>query len=166
MRPDRFQTLMTNALPSVPGITKAETFADTGHDRSPYGLVLHHANGARTFWQVVATSRTGDNYAQPEGQPVTGERQAELPIPDLTGDRVATSDIEAAITGAFTRADTAGEAARVERYSEREAPGAITRGLTIDFHDTSRIYVYGLASLRQGETQVRENRAFQVDATV
>lgn len=164
MRPNRFQTLMQDHLPQVPGIIKVETFADAGHDRSRWGLVVHHANGAQTRWQIVATSRPGDDYAQPEREPVLAEQQAERPIPDLTGGKVATADVEAAIAAVFTRADR-GEAARIERYSTRKQPGAISHGLTIDFHDTSRIFVYGLAALPSGGSQ-RGLVDFQVPATV
>jgi hypothetical protein len=164
MRPDRFQTLMREHLSTVPGITKVDTFEEAGHDRSRYGLVVHHHNGAETWWQIVAISRTGDDYSQPEAGPEIAERQAELSIPDLTGSRVDTARVEEAIAAVFTHAD-GGEAAHVERYSTRDPRGAITHGLTIDFHDASRIFVYGLASPRQGE-RPQENRYYQMDATV
>jgi hypothetical protein len=166
MRPDRFQTLMSDHLPSVPGIAKTETFADAGYDHSQYGLILHHEKGARSYWQIVATARPGDSYDRPEDEPVTGDRMPEQALPDLSGDQVATAEVEAAIAAAFTRADGAGEATTIERYSRREQPGAISHGLTVDFHDGSRIYVYALATLRRGEEHIRENRHFKVEATL
>lgn len=165
MRPDRFQSLLLDHLPSVPGITKAVSFADSGYDRSLYGVVLHHHNGACTWWQPVATSRTGDDYAKPEGVPVTGERVLEMPLPDLTGPHIETSEVEAAIAATLTRADAAGEIARIQRYSLREQPGATSHGLTVDFHDTSRIFVYGLAATRQGH-QPSAHHLFKIGATV
>jgi hypothetical protein len=165
MRPDRFQTLLTNQLPSVPGILKAVTFADAGHDRSKHGIVLHHHNGTRTWWQIIATSRGGDDYAQPEATPATGERLPELPVPDLSGASVPTSEVEAALVAVLTHADTAGETARIDRYSLRETPGAVSHGLTVDFYDGSRIFVYGVASAREGR-ELRPSDYFKIDATV
>ncbi|WP_042400117.1 hypothetical protein [Streptacidiphilus carbonis] len=164
MRPDRFQTLLANHLPALPGITKTETFADAGHDRSPYGLVIHHDNGARTWWQITATSRPGDVYSQPEGEPVTGERQAELPMPNLAGERVDTAAVEGAIAAVLLQADAAGEVAAMLRYSQRENPGAISHGLTVHFHDGSKIFVNGLAASRGSEP--RPSSYFKLDAHV
>jgi hypothetical protein len=165
MRPDRFQNLLVHHLTAVPGILKAQSFTDAGHDRSRYGLVIDHHTGSRTWWQITATSRNGDDYAQPESQPVTGERQAELPVPDLTGGSVPTADVEAAIAAVLLQADTAGEIAWLQRYSTRPQPGAISHGLSVEFHDTSKIYVNGLASTKQGR-EPRTHDLFKIDATV
>lgn len=150
MRPDRFQTLITKHLALVDGITKAQTFADAGHDRSQYGFVLHHHTGTASWWQIVATSRTGDDYSQPEAPAATGERPVQIPVPDLTGSPVATSDVEAAIAAVLLDADQASETAKIELYSLRETPGAISHGLTVEFHDGSKIFVYGLGSAPSG----------------
>lgn len=150
MRPDRFQTLITKHLALVDGITKAQTFADAGHDRSQYGFVLHHHTGTASWWQIVATSRTGDDYSQPEAPAATGERPVQIPVPNLTGSPVATSDVEAAIAATLLAADEDGETARVSLYSLRETPGAISHGMSVDFHDGSKIFVYGLGSAPSG----------------
>jgi hypothetical protein len=150
MRPDRFQTLLTKHLAEVDGILKAQSFHDAGHDRSQYGIVLHHHTGTATWWQIVATSRTGDDYSQPEAPAVTGERPVQIAVPNLTGSPVATTDVEAAIAATLLAADQAGETARIQLYSLRDTPGAISHGMTVDFHDTSRIFVYGLGSAPSG----------------
>ena len=166
MRPDRFQTILLNHLPAVPGITKTVSFADAGHQRSPYGVIIHHHhNGASTWWQITATSRAGDDYAQPETAPVTGERVLEIPVPDLTAKQIETAEVEAALAAVLAAADTAGETARIQRYSLREKPGAISHGLTIEFHDTSKIYVNGLAATRQGQ-EPRKHDLFKIAETV
>lgn len=165
MRPDRFQTLVINQLIDVPGIKKAESFDNTGNAPSSYGLVIHHDHGVCTWWQIAATSRPGDDYSQPEGTPATGERQAVPALPDLTGTKIPADAIEATLAAALLHADTAGEVARIARYSQRNEPGAVSHGLTIGFHDGSKIFVNGLGATRPGE-QPRKHDLYKTPATV
>lgn len=165
MRPDRFQTLLTTHLEQVPGIRKAQSFAEAGHHRSQYGIVLHHHTGTASWWQIVATSRTGDDYSQPEAPAATGERPMQIPVPPLTGSPVATSDVEAAIAATLLAVDEDGETAKVELYSLRETPGAIRHGLTVDFHDGSKIFVYGLGSAPSGR-DLRTSDHFKIPEAV
>lgn len=167
MRPLRFQAFLADTAAAVPGITAVRTFADAGHTAHPYGLITQLETGGSVWWQVIGASAPGDRYTADEPAPVTGERPAQLTAPTLQpGQRgVPVTDVEMALAAGLTAADTAGEIATVTRYSTQEPQPAVKYGLSVDFHDGSRIFVNALATLRQGESDPGR-RLYQADATV
>lgn len=167
MRPQRFQTLLADTAAAIPGITAVRTFADAGHDAHRYGVITQLDTGGSVWWQVIGASAPGDQYTGEEPEPVTGERPTQLTPPALQpGQRgVQVADVEMVLAAGLIAADTAGEIATVARYSTQEPPPVVKYGLTVDFHDGSRIFVNALATLRQGESDPGR-RLYEADATV
>ena len=137
MRPDRFLKQLTATALTVPGVTRAEPVPDDERSKRPYLLAIE-AGGKTTRWQVVAVSAPGDKYGEPEREPVTGPPPtAPVAAPAAVG---SPDQVEAALIAALLTADS-GEIAAVDRYSQRNTPGAIAHGATILFHDGSKIFL-------------------------
>ncbi|MBF9071803.1 hypothetical protein [Streptacidiphilus fuscans] len=136
MRPDRFQPLLISAAQSIPGVT-ATTLADAGNTTYPYGVSIQ-SGGKASRWQIVATSAPGDRFDQPEPEPVLGDK------PAAPGQATATegtpAHLKAALAEAVLAADP-GEIAAVDLYSRRAEPPKTGHGMTLVFHDASKIYL-------------------------
>lgn len=136
MRPLRFQQLLLDAASGIPGVVRAATLADAGHTTHPFGIAVE-AGGRTTKWQVVGLSAPGDQYSQPERDPVLGEKLPARETPELTSD-LAT--VERALVAAVLAAD-AGEIAAVDIYSGQPTPPAVGHGATFGFHDGSKVFL-------------------------
>ncbi|MEY9839694.1 hypothetical protein [Streptacidiphilus sp. EB103A] len=137
MRPDRFLKHLTATALTVPGVTRAEPVPDDERSKRPYLLAVE-AGGKTTRWQVVAVSAPGDKYGEPGSEPVTGPPPAALvTAPAAVG---SPDQVEAALLAALLAAD-GGEIAAVDPYSQRATPRAIAHGVTILFHDGSKIFL-------------------------
>lgn len=138
MRPDRFAQLLASAARTIPGVTRAEPVPEAdGRSKRPFVLAVE-AGGKTTRWQVVATSAPGDKYAEPEREPVLGEKPAApaaMAMPEGSPEQP-----EQALVAALLEADS-GEIAAVDLYSRRPEPPAIGHGATIMFHDGSKIFL-------------------------
>lgn len=136
MRPDRFEHTLLVAAQTIPGVTAA-VFAEAGHTKHPRGVSLT-SGGKTSRWQIVATSAPGDRFDQPEAEPVLGDKPA--PPAPATAQEGTPEHLEAALAAALLAADP-GEIAAIDLYSRRAEPPKIGHGLTLTFHDGSKIYV-------------------------
>ena len=137
MRPERFQRLLLDAAATIPGVS-AESLADSGYTRHPYGIVVEAA-GRTSRWQVVSV-HPGDNYAEAERPPMLGEHLPAREIPAVTGDPAT---VEAALVAAVLRMD-AGEFSAVRCYSEQETVPAVGHGAAFDLHSGARVYIQAI----------------------
>lgn len=136
MRPDRFTQLLLTAARSLPD-TSAELVTEDGRHLRPY-LVSVTSGGKRSLWQVVATSAPGDKYAEPEKEPVYGEKPE--PPAEMVMPAGSPEQLEHALVAAVLQAD-AGEIAGVDLYSRRPEPPAVRYGATILFHNGAKIFL-------------------------
>ncbi|MFD5610574.1 hypothetical protein [Kitasatospora sp. NPDC127060] len=137
MRPARFQQLLLSAAAALPGAA-AKTFADSGHSRHPYGVVVVGPGGRTSLWQVVVVSANGERWeGDSDPEPVLGEK----PVgPEMPVDLKDLAAIEHGLVAALLAADP-GEIAAVEVYSARSVPPAVGHGATLDLHDGSRAFI-------------------------
>ncbi|WP_327066852.1 hypothetical protein [Kitasatospora sp. NBC_01302] len=137
MRPDRFQRLLLDAAATIPGVT-AKALADTGYSRHPYGIAVEAA-GKTTRWQAVSVA-PGDNYTQPERDPILGERLPGREVPAVTDDPAT---VEQALVAALINADP-GEFSAVDLYSERPEPPAVRYGAAFELHSSAKVYLQAI----------------------
>lgn len=163
MRPERLQAVLADAARHIPAVDGVKTLADAGHTEHPYGIVTHLQSGAQAWWSFTVQSRPGDDYGQPEQEPVTGARPEPIDMPALSGEPVALSYLEQALASQLLQLDEAGEIKAVGLLSS--GSGAIPFGLRIDFHDTAKAFVNSLATVRAGQDSPR-GRWYEVPATV
>jgi hypothetical protein len=163
MRPDRLQTVLADAARHIPAVDGVKTLADAGHSEHPYGIVTHLQSGAQAWWSFTVQSRPGDDYAQTEQEPVTGDRPEPIDMPVLADGPVALSYLEQALASQLLQLDKAGEIKAVSLLST--GGGAIPFGLRIDFHDTAKAFVNSLATVGVGQNSPR-GRWYEVPATV
>ncbi|MFI9274641.1 hypothetical protein ACIGXM_28625 [Kitasatospora sp. NPDC052896] len=71
------------------------------------------------------------------------ERLAPQPLPELSGGKVATAQVEQALLTALAEADTDGQVVRADRYSTRPTAPAVGYGITVDTADTWRLFIPG-----------------------
>ncbi|MFF1909491.1 hypothetical protein [Kitasatospora sp. NPDC058218] len=136
MRPARVQHLLLDAAAALPGAS-ARTFADAGHERHPFGVVVD-ADGRTSRWQVAVVNAPGETWgAEDDPVPVLGEKPPAMEIPTLTND-LAT--VERALIAQLLATDP-GQIASVELYSSLPKPPAVGYGATIAFHDGSRAFI-------------------------
>jgi hypothetical protein len=147
MRPERFNHLLTAAAQKAGA--DARTLDEAGHTDHRYGVAMRAGSG-QVWWSFTAAGAPGDKYSEPEAAPVSGPRPEPVTAPAL-GPKVTIADLEIALASALLELDEHAEIATIDRYSTRENPGAIPYGLTIGFHSGARIYLNGLATIRQGE---------------
>jgi hypothetical protein len=134
MRPARFQQLLLDAAATIPGVG-AKSFADAGHSRHPYGVVVEAA-GKTSRWQVVSVS-PGDDYSKPERDPILGEHLPDREMPAVTADP---GTVEAALVAAVLRMDV-GEFSRVELYTDREPQPVVGYGAVFELHSGAKVYI-------------------------
>ncbi|MFF2819569.1 hypothetical protein ACFVT9_29120 [Kitasatospora cineracea] len=122
MTPADLQKLLVNHLPSVPGIASAQPWSE-----SPYGVVVTVAGAGAVYWTITGASNT----AAPEGASGLGPQS----VPELTGGKAATADVEQALLTALAAGADQGHVLRAERYSTRPQPPAVRYGITVDTAD-------------------------------
>ncbi|MFE2727042.1 hypothetical protein [Kitasatospora sp. NPDC059327] len=136
MRPARVQHLLLDAAAALPGAT-ARTFADAGHTRHPFGVVVD-TGGRTSRWQVAVLNAPGETWSdEDDPAPVLGEKPPAMEIPALTNDPAT---VERALIAQLLATDP-GEIASVDLYSTRPTPPAVGHGATITFHDGSRAFI-------------------------
>lgn len=137
MRPARLQQLLLDAAAPIPDVS-ARSFADAGHSRHPYGIVVEAA-GRTSRWQVVSV-HPGDNYQESERLPTLGEHLPEREVPTVTSD-LAT--VEAALVAAVLRANP-GEFSAVRCYSQQETVPAVGHGAAFDLYSGAKVYIQAI----------------------
>lgn len=137
MRPDRFQRILVDVAPSIPGVNGVKTLAETGDTTYPYGVALDVGSNRPSRWQIVAQSALGDRYEQPEPEPKMGEP---IPKPEVGSAGSDPASIVKALVAAVVTADP-GEIRSYDLYTERPTPPAVGQGATIEFYDGSRIFI-------------------------
>jgi hypothetical protein len=133
VRPTRFQDFALQLAQNDPQSGTAATLKDAGDSKHPYGLAVK-LEGREARFQFIAYSVPGDNYDAPEtpveGDPVPlDERRADGPegwLADL-------------LAGSGSR-----EICGIKQWSLRENPADRRNGLTVEFHDGSKIYARAL----------------------
>ncbi|CAM5502937.1 MULTISPECIES: hypothetical protein [Streptomyces] len=133
MRPARFQDFALQLAQTDPNAGAAATLKDAGDKKHPYGLAVK-LGGRDARFQFIAYSVPGDNFDVPEtvveGDLVPlDERRAEGPEGWLMG----------LLADSGSR-----EIATIEQWSLREDPADRRNGLTVEFHDGSKIYARAL----------------------
>ncbi|GAB2696239.1 hypothetical protein [Kitasatospora kifunensis] len=134
MRPHRFQQLLLDAAATIPGL-KAAALAATGYTRHPYGIAVEAA-GKTTRWQAVSVA-PGDDYKQPERDPILGEKIPEREVPAVTSDPAT---VEQALVAALIKVDR-GEFSAVDVYSARSVSPAVGFGAAFDLHSSAKAYL-------------------------
>jgi hypothetical protein len=169
MRPARFEALLADAARHVPVVDGVKTLADAGHTEHPFGVAVHLRDGSQAWWSFTVQSRSGDSYAEPESEPISGERPEPIAMPDFPADPVEMSDLELALAAQLLALDTNAEIKEIQRFSQRPDKGAIPYGLKVVFHpggsDTAKAFVNSLATVRPGQDAPR-GRWYEVPATV
>jgi hypothetical protein len=165
MRPDRFQQLLAEANRHIPAVDAVKTLADAGHTEHPYGVATQLAGGAQVWWSFTVESRPGDRFAEPEGEPVAGDRPTPIEMPQVAGGSVKMTDLEQALASQLLALDEHAEIKAVQRFSSAEGARGIPFGLRVDFHDSSKAFVNSLATVRAGQTTPRGSW-YEVPATV
>lgn len=133
MRPARFQDFVLQLAQNDPAAGTAATLQEAGHTKHPYGIAVT-LDGRPTRLQFIAYSVPGDNYDTPEtaveGDPVPlDERRADGPEGWLAGILAASGSRE--ICG-------------IQQWSLRKNTATQQKGLTVEFHDGSKIYARAL----------------------
>ncbi|MEF9883442.1 hypothetical protein [Streptomyces sp. P9-A4] len=131
MRPQRFTDYVLDLAKNAPSATRVQTLAEVGDAQRPFGLAITTANG-ETRWQFVGQLPDGEKHTGFTDQPVTG-----TPAPTL-GDPAAADSPEAWLAAVLAGAECP-EISAIGRWSTSSETGA-QRGITVDFHDGSRIF--------------------------
>lgn len=165
MRPMRFEPFLRDLLMQDGQVKDVQTVSDASYTRHPYGLIVTYQTGARALLQIVATGRPGDKYDETEDI-VHGDAPEPVAVPDvIDGGKVQMASADRHILALILNSGNA-EISRGEAYSTREGASTVPYGATIDFHDTSRIYVYVVQALPAGRDQWPSGGEFQVPAAV
>ncbi|WP_263170713.1 hypothetical protein [Streptomyces sp. SCSIO ZS0520] len=167
MRPQRFEKFLRSLLEQDGNVKEVQTAAESGHTKHPYGLAVTYRTGARVLLVWMATAAPGDNYEGEEAIVEGDPSPPPAPMPDdlLDGGKVKLAAVDkhmaALILGAGNQ-----EIAAADIYSTREKRGAIPYGVTLDFHDTSRLYLYVIHALPQGRDGWPNGGEYEVPAAV
>lgn len=165
MRPPRFEALLADAARHVPVVDGVKTLADAGHTEHRFGVVTHLSDGAQLWWSFTVMARPGDQYSEPEGAPVSGDKPAAQEMPAVPSGSIPDSYLEEALAAALLQVDHGSEIKAIRRFSDRVPATAIPFGLTVDFHDGAKAFVNSLAAVRSGQSSP-SGRWYEVPATV
>ncbi|MFJ1756496.1 hypothetical protein [Kitasatospora sp. NPDC088134] len=127
MIPAELQQLLVDQLPTVPGVVSAAPW-----EERPYGIAVT-VGAAASYWTITGASST----AAPEGANGIGPQ----PVPELTGGKVRTAEVEQALLAALAAGAGEGQVLRAERYSTRPEPPSVRYGATIDTDDRWRLFI-------------------------
>lgn len=145
MRPDRFERLLADAI-NQDGRLSARTYVEAEFTRTRRGIIATTPGGTPINLQIAARSADGDNYAQPEGPPVTGAPHPLLDDAVLpNGAVLELAAVERYLAGLAVAAAPE-EIAAVHLYQDREKPGAVRYGATFTFHSGAAIFLYVLSA--------------------
>jgi hypothetical protein len=144
MRLKPFQDLLVPAVQATLGeFETIKTFAECESAASMWGAVGTWNGQVDEMWfQITGTTAPADK-GQPDYVPATGPRPEPVPMPEHP---FGIRDFECALSSQLLQADTRGEFASIQRYSEMINRPAIGRGLRIRCHDESTLFVNILQS--------------------
>ncbi|MCZ0981000.1 hypothetical protein O1L60_24005 [Streptomyces diastatochromogenes] len=131
MRPQRFTDYVLDLAKNAPGIVRVQTLAEAGDTKRPFGLAITTASG-ESQWQFMGQLPDGAKHEGFTDEPVTG-----TPAPAM-GDPATADSPEAWLAAVLAGAECP-EIRAIARWSLTPEAGA-QRGMTIDFHDGSRIF--------------------------
>ncbi|MFF4746807.1 hypothetical protein [Streptomyces sp. NPDC001268] len=132
MRPARFTDLVTDLAKNTPGCTRVQTLAEVGDTKHPRGLAITTSVG-ETRWQFMGQLPDGAKHDGFTDQPVTGSPAPAGPAPQ------ATDAPEAWLAALVSHAESP-EVAAVERWSTRQGARKGHVGVTVKFHDGSKVF--------------------------
>ncbi|WP_046507608.1 hypothetical protein [Streptomyces odonnellii] len=129
MRPARFQDFTLGLVRSSSGTTRAQTLAEAGESKYPFGLAITTGDG-EVQWQIIGQLAEGEKHEHAD-VPVNGD-----PIQGWGESRPG--DPEEWLAAVLAKAESP-EIASIDRWSLREGGGA--QGLTVVFHNGARAFV-------------------------
>jgi hypothetical protein len=135
MRPERFLDYTLDLLKNTPGVARVQTLQDLGETKYPYAVAVTTEKG-ETRWQIIGQLPPGSRHEDPD-TPVNGTPPpaGEPPRP---GD-----DAETWMAAAIAQAECP-EIERIERWSPRQGNRADHIGMTLYFHDSSKVFLRAL----------------------
>ncbi|MBB4987508.1 hypothetical protein [Streptomyces nymphaeiformis] len=131
MRPQRFTDYVLDLAKNAPGIVRVQTLAEAGDTKRPFGLAITTSSGENR-WQFMGQLPDGAKHEGFTDEPVTG-----TPAPAM-GDPATAGSPEAWLAAVLAGAECP-EISAIGRWST-SSEGAAQRGITVDFHDGSRIF--------------------------
>ena len=134
MRPQTFQDFIVDLAKSDPTTVSVLTFADAGHTKHPYGVMISTARG-ETRWQFVGQLPEGERHKE-DG----GEFQAVEGTPLPVGEAPAPSDDPETWLAALVAQAESPQIAAIDRWSKRGDSRPDHVGLTVTFHNTAKIF--------------------------
>ncbi|WP_216815001.1 hypothetical protein [Streptomyces tardus] len=132
MRPARFQDFVLDLARIAPDGGQPKPLADVGEKRYPYGVVAH-AGGKEIRYQIIAESRAGDDFDQPEK--IREADQAFDPDAVPAGGLFEERWLAELVAKSGTR-----ELTDIAIWSAREGNRKGNDGVTFFFADSAKIY--------------------------
>lgn len=132
MRPARFADFVIDVVKNQPTASRVQTLAEVGDVKHPCGVAIT-AGGKETRWQFVGQLPEGAKHDSFKDEPVAGS-------PAPAGAAPQPGDIpEAWLAAALAHAENP-EISDIERWSVREGERVGNFGVTVRFHDGSRVF--------------------------
>lgn len=132
MRPARFADFVIDVVKNQPTASRVQTLAEVGDVKHPFGVAITTAVG-ETRWQFIGQLPDGAKHETFTDTPVVGD-------PAPVGTAPQPNDVpEAWLAAAVTHAENP-EIANIERWSVREGERAGNYGVTVRFHDGSKVF--------------------------
>lgn len=161
VRPARFAQHLRDLIRADDQPTGAWSFEECGYTACPFGVVLGLPSRALVYWQGVATSWPGESYDNPE-QPAFGPPPRALTRPTLPPTGLTQMvQVEGYVAALLTADQGEGELRALERYADREKPGAVAYGMNLRFHNGAAIYLYARHCLPVGRQLTEGDAPFR-----
>ncbi|MGW7366206.1 hypothetical protein ACWGI8_22900 [Streptomyces sp. NPDC054841] len=132
MRPTRFTDFVIDVVKNEPSAARVQTLAEAGDTKHPCGVAITTAGG-EVRWQFTGQLPEGSKHEGFTDTPVTGTPAPAGPAPQTT------DNPEAWFAALISHAEDP-EISAVDRWSTQPDARPGLTGVTVNFHDGSRIF--------------------------